>query len=1136
MSFNINFSAPGGIVTVKIPTEQLGVNTSVDQAPFRLQIQTTSGGTSTFENVSSGTWSVLSSVPNGDTTYTRNTPLSGSQVVELMPLSGVTMMTGDFYFPATGFIAADGPLKTVSVTEPDNIAPTLGAGGIQLVNTMTDNVTPLPNTEGKDSSYTVSFSERVTLPLIQGQSLFGGVPSGTTFVLTPMNVTAGIFSSDLWHVIVTTPTTDATVNLTLTPKLQVTSYETTNVSLPATGTEVFGSNTANYWAKVTLDGDLYEGRNFVTGDLDVTIMGPNNSMINAETISVATSTTEKNALYLGFSSPLPQLQVGYEYEVKLYENSTLSRASPLGGMIVDSSGNQMGYASVENTENPMEPFVSSLTDENIGTFVSQGTLSAFEVLDMSRLTSGPLIVDAEYGFLTVYDQNGQPQYKAIDFYDKYILNDRPTKFVPGAETGTVEVYDPDLYNIFYGTTDSEYVVVGDGGGNDLIAGNQGSGSAVPETDIIDFSEVTFSEGPESGVIVNLGNSASATVNVIYDDGREQDYISGFEGVVGSAGDDRISGSNAGNYLSGGDGDDVLRGYSTNPNGDLLYEQPYLNEVYGVEATRSENKWNELWADSSDILVGGAGNDTLYGGAGSDFLVDLDAAVMWGSDITGSNGGLRDSDDSDLAEYDAFMVRGGPIETATIENFHLSKSGTGLAGRSYDAHDSIIFSATIFDVIKYAYANPERGAELFGEFLTNGASVGTGTTDPILKVGSGPALYNYIYDKLKFTQTEVAGTSDMKLTATFSDRFEETTFEAKIGEVIIADLKTALVGTGVENEASVVELKWLAATIANTPELFNPKMDFDMIGMDEGSDSSFLGMKIAVALELMQAGTIREVNEYGVMASNLDDMSLVERIFNPGEASEAILGSAAKDSYEFIVQDFADDPTSSSMDYQTGNDTIFDIGGNDDTLAFSEATISDLRFSAVQVGRESGRNSLRVEYDQTLINDNGASVITNSGNITWQGHFRQGGRQAAEFVEVSDDFGGGVKYAMAKTEYEYDRKGYVIAGSDKLVAEDTFNAIMVGRNDGNDDFVFKALSGTTQTQQKASIAGFNQGDSIDISSYLREHGVVAQASMVGEKAVVVFKDTATSNVNFTLELTFQEAVVPLDLLALYGTTT
>ena len=1151
MSFNIDFSAPGGIVTVKIPTAQLDGNTDVGQAPFRLQTQLNGGNSSAYETVSSPYWSAQPNASGDTIIYTRTSPLQTGEKAELSPLNGVTAMTGDYYFPATGFIAA-GQTMTVSVTEPDNIAPTLAANGIQQVYTQSDGATqlPTPPNGGGVSAYTVSFSERVTIPF--AQSAFGGMPPGSTFVVTMLasTPTSGVETpefSDRWHVQVTTPTPSATVNLTLTPKLQVVTYDTANVPPPQNAINV-GTTMPSHWAKVTLDGDLYEGRAFDSGQLTVNFMGKPGDPAGAfaQTVAVATTTSAKNVLYLGFLSQPQQPPAGYEVQLNT-PSVNLDYKSPLGGRITDISGNQMGDGSFENTANPMGPLVSVLTDENIGNFYSQGTSSAFEVLDMSRLTSGPLLVDAEYGFLTVYDQMGQAQYKEIDFYDKYILNDRPTKSVFNSETGLFEVsYDTELYNIFYGTTDSEYVVVGDGGGNDLVAGNQGSGSAVPETDIIDFSEVTFSEGTESGVIVNLGNSASATVNVLYDDGREQDYISGFEGVVGSAGDDLISGSNTGNYLSGGDGNDVLRGYSTNDDDDLLYGQTYLNEVYGLEATRNQNKWNEFWADSSDMLVGGAGNDTLYGGAGSDFLVVLDAAVMWGCDVTRSEGGLRRSDDSDLAEHDAFMVRGGPIETATIENFHLSKNGTGLAGRSYDANDSIIFSANMADVIMGAYAqNQAIGEALFGQFITNGGSVGNGDggADPILKAGSGAALYNYIYDNLTFTQTQVGETQDVKLTATFSPKSGVGTgFNAKIGEVIIADMVTALGEQNpqgrFQNQTEVVELAWLADRISNTPEKFNPKMDLDMIKNVEGSESFFVDMKIAVALELMQAGTIREANEYGVMASNLDDMSLLERIFNPGEASEAILGSVGKDSYEFIVQDFDDNPTASvPLIYQTGNDTIFDIGGSDDTLAFSEATISDLKFSAVQVGRESGRNSLRVEYEQTLINENGASVITNRGDVTWQGHFRQGGRQAAEFVEVSDDFGNGVKYTMAITEYDYDRKGYVIAGSDKIVARDTFNAIMVGRTDGAEEFVFKATDGGNPNlnQQKASIAGYSAGDKIDISDYVDEYGSATYV-LNGQKAVVTFKETATTTVtNFTLELAFQEAIVPADLQFLYGTT-
>jgi hypothetical protein len=1151
MSFNIYFSAPGGIVTVKIPTEQLDGKTSVDQEPFRLQIQ--SNGGNRFDSIMSPMWS---SSPDGVlTTYTRRDPLESGETVELMPLSGLAM--GDnFYFPATGFIAAGGTM-TVSVIEPDNIAPTLAADGIKEVQ-VNANGSPL-SIDGKESAYTVSFSERVSIPTMQAQSSFGGMPTGSTFLLTQMaptstSTTVAAGFSDVWHVKVTTLNATDTVNLTLTPKLQVITYDTANASPPA-GTTVVGSNTATHWAKVTLDGDLYEGRVFDSGQLTVNFMGQDNTPGGfAQTVAVATSTSAKDVLYLGFSSQPPQPTAGDV--IQLNTTSAISNyASPLGGMITDLSGNQMEYASFENPANPMEPLVSVLTDTNIGTFFSQGTPIAFEVLDMSRLTSGPLIVDAEYGFIKIYDEDGQAQYKDIDFYDKYILNDR-------LENDQLTELDwKDEYRDvtrFWGTEDSEYVVVGDGGGNELHAGNQLSGSIVRETDIVDYSRFTTTG---SGVIIDLGNSAEKFVDVTESDGdttRTIDKIAGFEGVVGSDGDDIISGSNTGNYLQGGDGDDFLIGYSLHNErdfggfyssavGDLLYDDQYMLDELAYHG--DEYRFDQAYfADSSDLLVGGAGWDTLHGGAGSDALVDLDGAVMWGSDVRGAGGGLRDNNNSDLAEYDAFIVRGDGTAggTAKIENFHLSKNGTGLAGRSSDANDSIIFSANMADVIKIAYLDdPAMGEALFGQFITNGASVGTGTggEDPILKAGSGAALYNYIYDNLTFTQTQVWGgdapTNDMKLTATFSPKSGVGTgFDAVIGEVIIADMVTAL---GVQNaqgrfqnQAEVVELAWLADRIANTPEKFNPKMDLDMIKNVEGSEWLFVDMKIAVALELLQAGTIRAANEYGVMAASRDDLSLTERIYNPGVASDTILGSAAKDSYEFIVQDFGTAATNAPKDYVTGNDTIFDIGGSDDTLAFSEATISELKFSAVPVGRESGANSLMVKYDQTLTPDNNNPVVTNRGEITWQGHFRAGGRQAAEFVEVSDGSGGVDRYTMAKTEYEYDRKGYVIAGSDKIVAKDTFNAIMVGRNDGNDDFVFKTDSGFTLTQQKASIAGFTAGDKIDISDYEDKYGDATYV-LTGQKAVVTFKETANPDVTkFTLELAFQDAVIPADLLFLYST--
>lgn len=1140
MSFNIEFSySTTGIVSVKIPTSQLN-STFVDQAPFSIQYRfDVSAESQSFpENPVSPKWTAFDN--GGFTTYTRYDGFSPGVTLELRPIADVNNPNYISFAP-TGFQSRSDTPITVSATEPvdvtpppidnigsDNIAPTLDPNGIQKTQFMADGTTPLPQT-AKDSAYIVSFSERVSIPLASAQSAFGGMPPGSTFVVMPMTSspmagnTAVIGFSDLWHVQVTTPTADAKVNLTLTPKLQVDTYETTNAA-PPSGTQIYGSSTqSTQWAKVTLDGDLYEGRDFDSGQLSVNFMRQDDSFgAFAQTVAVATSTSAKNVLYLGFEYPPPQPNAGDEIQLNTI-SADVNYQSPLGGLITDIDGNQMEYVSVANTTSPMEPLVSVLTDGNIGAFFSQGTSSGFDVLDMHLLTQGPLVVEADYGFMTVYDAAGNPRRIEIDFYDKYILNDR----VAGK-----------VGNTFYGTDDSEYVVVGNGGDNFLRAGNQGSGSMAPETDIVDYSKVIG-----SGITVDLGNSVSKDVEVTYSDNLSFDVIRGFEGVVGSGVADTISGSNAGNYISGGDGNDTLRGYSLNNQGlstvtgDLMYDQVYLDRLYGAEHNRNDAKWAEFFADSSDMLVGGAGMDTMYGGAGSDFLVDLDAAVMWGSDV-GTRGTLRDNNNSDLAEYDAFMVRGSTTETATIENFHLSKNGTGLAGRSYDSHDSIVFSTDIDQLIKDAYDSTKGGSTvlgeaLFGEFLTDNLI-------PQLKAGMSEALYHYVYDNLTFTQTQVAETNDMKLTATFSDKFGDLpTYNMVMGEVIIADLVTAL-GTKkagrFQNQAEVVELAWLADTIVNAPERFNPKMDLDMINADSGYVSSFKDMEIAFALELLQAGTIREANNYGVMASNLDDMSLDERIFNPDDDDNTILGSAGKDIYEFIVQDF-DVTKTTDKDFDAGNDTIFDIGGNNDILAFSEAKIDELTFSAVKVGRESGRSSLRVEYEQTLNPGNPTKDIKNSGEITWQGHFREGGRQAAEFVEVSNGSGGVEKYAMAKTEYDYDMKGYVIAGSDKVVANNMFNAIMVGRNDGADEFVFKATSGSSQIQQKASIAGYNNGDNIDISAYVTEYGLATHVLAADKKsAVVTFDKTPenTSSVNFSLELAFQEAVVG-DLQFLYGTT-
>ena len=433
--------------------------------------------------------------------------------------------------------------------------------GIKNVDFAADGTTALT---AKEVAYTVTFSERVHVPVMQTGSLFGGVPSGATFTLTPMvgsTAAAAGTLSDVWHVKVTTLNDNEAVNLTLRPQLQPVSSEDLGASKP-TGDDVtfVGSDTGEtHWIKVTLDGDLYPG-DFASIPLpEIGYSGPMKAYTPAGTVvavGTSSSTTSTNVLYLGLSSAPAAPPYGSELTLVSFPSGE-TQGSPLGGAIWDEAGNLFDAASMATSFGPV---VTVVNDGNMDSFVSAGTVSGIETLDLSPLSTGPLLVDAEYGFMTVYDANGQARTLDIAGYDKYVLSDRYM-------VGEQYVYG----NTFYGTADSEYVVVGDGGDNALFAGNQFSGSTEAETDIVDYSRITIDDPTLQGIELDLGNSASKAVEVSYlGGGVDSDKIYGFEGVVGSDGADDIKGSNTGNYLAGGAGDDTLSGFSGGAD-DVLYD-------------------------------------------------------------------------------------------------------------------------------------------------------------------------------------------------------------------------------------------------------------------------------------------------------------------------------------------------------------------------------------------------------------------------------------------------------------------------------------------------------------------------------------------------------------------------------------
>ena len=186
-------------------------------------------------------------------------------------------------------------------------------------------------------------------------------------------------------------------------------------------------------------------------------------------------------------------------------------------------------------------------------------------------------------------------------------------------------------------------------GNDTLSGGAGADTLEggDGIDTLDYSAST------AGVAAWLWNLTTGGGDA------QGDVISGFENIIGGAGNDSLNGDNGANVLTGGAGNDFLFAVAGD---DLAYGGTGNDTLYG--------------GADNDTLYGGAGNDQVYGGTGAD--------AMYGGDGIDT---LRYGDDPGGVTIN--LATGiGSGSTATGDTFEGFENVAGGAGNDHLTGDAL----------------------------------------------------------------------------------------------------------------------------------------------------------------------------------------------------------------------------------------------------------------------------------------------------------------------------------------------------------------------------------------------------------------------------------------------------------------
>jgi Ca2+-binding RTX toxin-like protein len=282
-----------------------------------------------------------------------------------------------------------------------------------------------------------------------------------------------------------------------------------------------------------------------------------------------------------------------------------------------------------------------------------------------------------------------------------------------------------------------------GAGDDTLSAGYGSDSldGGDGNDIIDFSFLTASSGIAITMTLtgSTPNSVSRSLNIGGNvTVNETDTFVNFEGVIGSAGNDSLTGDGGANYLGGGLGNDSFvggLGNDTIDGGDGIDLLDYSSRLAGINISVALNDGTYVTAyvgasetdllrnienlsggagddtligDSlSNLLMGNAGNDSLFGGLGNDTI-----AGMSGNDVADGGDGLDTVDFSTRSVGVSLVLAGasnaaavvGGTETDTIRNVENIVGGSAADTLGGDGNDNSLFGGAGNDSLFGANGN------------------------------------------------------------------------------------------------------------------------------------------------------------------------------------------------------------------------------------------------------------------------------------------------------------------------------------------------------------------------------------------------------------------------------------------------